>query len=73
MISAIEYLQPRSITIATFAICSFGNPASIGIIIGSLGALAPQRREAVLNHVFRAFIVSSIVSFVSASFAGKWK
>ncbi len=37
-------LDPRSFTIATFALCGFANFGSIGIQIGGLGALAPSRR-----------------------------
>ena len=38
-------LDPRSFTIATFALCGFANLSSIGIQIGGIGALAPNRRD----------------------------
>ncbi|KAI8128428.1 hypothetical protein FF38_10023 [Lucilia cuprina] len=60
----------RSAGIATFAICGFANPSSLGILIGSLGAMAPKRRGFITSVAFRAFIVGSIVCFMSASFAG---
>ncbi|XP_046810050.1 nucleoside permease NupC-like [Lucilia cuprina] len=63
-------LQARSAGIATFAICGFANPSSLGILIGSLGAMAPKRRGLITSVAFRAFIVGSIVCFMSASFAG---
>lgn len=62
--------QARSAGIATFAICGFANPSSLGILIGSLSAMAPTRRATITSVAFRAFIVGSIVCFISASFAG---
>ena len=38
-------LDPKSFTIATFALCGFANFSSIGIQIGGIGALAPNRRH----------------------------
>ncbi|XP_022221556.2 LOW QUALITY PROTEIN: solute carrier family 28 member 3 [Drosophila obscura] len=69
------YIQAGEITarsggIATFAICGFANPSSLGILIGSLSAMAPNRRSTITSVAFRAFVVGSIVCFVSASFAG---
>ncbi|XP_059226273.1 solute carrier family 28 member 3 [Stomoxys calcitrans] len=63
-------IRARSVGIATFAICGFANPSSLGILIGSLGAMAPNRRGLITSVAFRAFIVGSIVCFISASFAG---
>ncbi|CAD6998646.1 unnamed protein product [Ceratitis capitata] len=63
-------LDARSITITTFAICGFANPSSLGILIGTLSAMAPNRRYVITSVAMRAFVVGSIVCFVSASFAG---
>ncbi|XP_034652477.1 solute carrier family 28 member 3 [Drosophila subobscura] len=63
-------ITARSAGIATFAICGFANPSSLGILIGSLSAMAPHRRSTITSVAFRAFVVGSIVCFVSASFAG---
>ncbi|XP_043657877.1 solute carrier family 28 member 3 [Drosophila teissieri] len=63
-------ITARSAGIATFAICGFANPSSLGILIGSLSAMAPHRRSTITEVAFRAFVVGSIVCFVSASFAG---
>ncbi|EDW79830.1 uncharacterized protein Dwil_GK17994 [Drosophila willistoni] len=70
-----EYIESNQITarsagIATFAICGFANPSSLGILIGSLSAMAPHRRATITSVAFRAFVVGSIVCFISASFAG---
>ncbi|XP_017464618.1 PREDICTED: solute carrier family 28 member 3 isoform X2 [Rhagoletis zephyria] len=63
-------LEARSIGITTFAICGFANPGALGILIGSLSAMAPNRRYIITSVAMRAFVVGSIVCFVSASSAG---
>lgn len=64
------YLQGRSQAIATFAICGFANPGSLGVIIAGLSAMAPARRGDITKVAIRAFIAGSFVSFTSASIAG---
>jgi pyrimidine nucleoside transport protein len=63
-------IEARSSAIATFAICGFANPSSMGIMIGALSALAPNRRNAVTETAFRAFISATFVCFITASIAG---
>jgi len=46
-----DSLDPRSFTIATFALCGFANFSSIGIQIGGIGALAPEQRSQLANSV----------------------
>ena len=65
-----ETLDPRSHAIATFALCGFANLASIGIQIGGLGALAPDRRNDLAHLGFRAMIAATMANFMSASLAG---
>ncbi|XP_030379959.1 solute carrier family 28 member 3 [Scaptodrosophila lebanonensis] len=60
----------RSAGIATFALCGFANPGSLGIMIAGLSAMAPSRRPDITRVAVRAFFAGSIVSFTSASFAG---
>jgi len=60
-------LQKRSAAIATFAICSFANPSSIGIMVGGLSALAPERRPSITKVVFRAFLSGCFVTLITAS------
>lgn len=64
-------LTPRVEGIATFAICGFSNPGSIGIMMGTLSSMAPEKREQVAAVVVRAFIGGSAVCFMTASIAGK--
>jgi CNT family concentrative nucleoside transporter len=65
-----ESLDPRSFTIATFALCGFANFSSIGIQIGGIGALAPNRRHDLARLGFRAMIAGTLANFVTATIAG---
>jgi len=63
-------LDPRSFTIATFALCGFANFSSIGIQIGGIGALAPNKRDQLAKLGFRAMIAGTMANFMSASIVG---
>jgi concentrative nucleoside transporter, CNT family len=63
-------LDPRSVTIATFALCGFANLSSIGIQIGGIGALAPNKRGELARLGFRAMIAGTMANLMSASIAG---
>lgn len=63
-------LDPRSFTIATFALCGFANFSSIGIQIGGISALAPNRRSDLAKLGFRAMIAGTMANLMSASIVG---
>ena len=63
-------LDPRSFTIATFALCGFANFSSIGIQIGGIGALAPGKRDQLAKLGFRAMIAGTMANLMSASIVG---
>jgi CNT family concentrative nucleoside transporter len=63
-------LDPRSFTIATFALCGFANLSSIGIQLGGIGALAPSRRQDLARLGVRAMIAGTLANFVTATIAG---
>jgi CNT family concentrative nucleoside transporter len=63
-------LDPRSFTIATFALCGFANFSSIGIQIGGIGALAPSRRHDLARLGLRAMLAGTLANFVTATIAG---
>ncbi len=63
-------LDPRSFTIATFALCGFANFSSIGIQIGGIGALAPTRRHDLARLGLRAMLAGTLANFITASIAG---
>ena len=63
-------LDPRSFTIATFALCGFANFSSIGIQIGGIGALAPERRHDLAKFGIRAMLAGTMANLMSASIVG---
>jgi CNT family concentrative nucleoside transporter len=63
-------LDPRSFTIATFALCGFANLSSIGIQIGGIGALAPNQRGELARLGIRAMLAGTMANLMSASIAG---
>ena len=63
-------LDPRSFTIATFALCGFANFSSIGIQIGGIGALAPNKRDELAKLGFRAMLAGTMANLMSASIVG---
>ena len=63
-------LDPRSFTIATFALCGFANLSSIGIQIGGIGALAPNRKGELAQLGFRAMLAGTMANLISAAIVG---
>ena len=63
-------LDPRSFTIATFALCGFANFSSIGIQMGGIGALAPNKKSELAKLGLRAMLAGTIANLMSASIAG---
>jgi concentrative nucleoside transporter, CNT family len=63
-------LDPRSFTIATFALCGFANFSSIGIQIGGIGALAPEQRGQLARFGIRAMLAGTMANLLSASIVG---
>ena len=63
-------LDPKSIIIATYALCGFANFSSIAIQIGGIGSLAPTRRGDIARLGLRAMIAGTLANFMTAAFAG---
>src|SRR5437868_5750004 len=63
-------LDPKSFTIATFALCGFANFSSIGIQIGGIGALASNRRHDLARLGVRAMFAGTLANFMTATIAG---
>jgi concentrative nucleoside transporter, CNT family len=60
-------IDPRSFTIATYALCGFANLSSIGIQIGGIGALAPTRKDDLARLGFRAMLAGTMANLLSAA------
>jgi CNT family concentrative nucleoside transporter len=65
-----ESLDPKSFTIATYALCGFANLSSIAIQVGGIGALAPERRSDLARLGLRAVIAGTLANFMSAAIVG---
>ncbi len=60
-------IDPRSFSIATFALCGFANVGSIGMQIGGIGALVPNRRNDLAQLGLRAMLAGTMANLMSAS------
>uniref|UniRef100_A0A3Q1IPF9 Sodium/nucleoside cotransporter n=1 Tax=Anabas testudineus TaxID=64144 RepID=A0A3Q1IPF9_ANATE len=67
-----QYISVHSETIATYALCGFSNFASLGIFVGALSTLAPERRSDISGCALRALIAGSVSCFMTACIAGDW-
>ena len=65
-----EMIDPRSHAIATFALCGFANLGSIGMQIGGIGSLAPDRKGDLARLGVRAMLAATLANFMSACIAG---
>jgi CNT family concentrative nucleoside transporter len=63
-------LDPRSFTIASFALAGFANFSSIGIQLGGIGALIPERKHELARLGLRAMLAGTLANFLSATIAG---
>jgi CNT family concentrative nucleoside transporter len=63
-------LDPRSFVIASFALAGFANFSSVGIQIGGIGALVPERKGDLARLGFRAMLAGTLANFLSACIAG---
>lgn len=70
LIKMKHYLEPKTIAIASFALCGFANFSSIAIQVGGIGQLAPERRADLAKLGFKALICGTLASYMSATIAG---
>jgi CNT family concentrative nucleoside transporter len=63
-------LQERSIIILTYALCGFANFSSIGIQIGGIGGMAPERQRDLAKLGLRAMLGGALANFMTACIAG---
>ena len=70
MKAANLFASEKSVIIATYALCGFSNIASIGIQIGGIGAMAPNKRATLAKLGVRALLAGSIACFITAVLAG---
>jgi len=66
----LEDFSPRSQAILTIALCGFANLSSVGILLGGLGSLIPERMGQIAKFGFRAVLAGSLSNLMSAAIAG---
>ena len=64
-------MQERSTVIATYACCGFGSIAAVGVYIGALVSVAPQRRGDISEVAIRAVVNGNVAGFLTACIAGE--
>ena len=65
-----DVISNRSAIIASYALCGFANFGSIGIQMGGIGGIAPERKKDISELVLKAMIGGALASFITASIAG---
>ena len=63
-------LGEKSVMLATIAMCSFANVSSIGIQVGVIGALVPERRQDLARLGLKALLIATLATSLSAAIAG---
>ena len=66
----IDTLSPKTGIIISFALCGFANLSSMAILIGGLGAMAPQKRPTIAKLAVKAVAAGTLASLLSAAIAG---
>ncbi|MGM0899560.1 MAG: NupC/NupG family nucleoside CNT transporter [Bacillota bacterium] len=66
----IPELSEKTVAVVSFALCGFANVSSLGILLGGLGNLAPERRSDIARLGIRAVIAGMLASLLSAAMAG---
>ena len=62
--------MPKTVTMATFALCGFANFSSIAIQIGGIGALIPERKKDIAALGLKAMITGALGNLLTATLAG---
>lgn len=65
-----EAFSERSRLIMLYALCGFANFGSLGILIGGLGTLAPERRPDIVALGFKSIIAGTLATLMTATIAG---
>lgn len=69
-VEVAETLSPKSQAIITFALCGFANFSSIAILMGGIGAMAPNRRPDIARLGLKAVLAATLANLMSAALAG---
>jgi CNT family concentrative nucleoside transporter len=64
-----EALSMKSRIIMTYAMCGFANPGSLGIMIGGMGTMAPEKRDEIVSLGFRSIIAGTLTTLMTGAVA----
>lgn len=70
MIQTGAFASTKSIIMATYVLCGFANFASIGILIGGIGGMAPNKKDVLTRYGVRTMFVAAFVALMSAAMIG---
>ena len=70
MTSHLDLLSPKSVRIASFALCGFANFGSLAIVLGGIGGMAPERRGDLARLGVRSIVAGTLATCLSATIAG---
>jgi CNT family concentrative nucleoside transporter len=65
-----DTFSPRARMVLTYALCGFANFGSLGILIGGLGMMIPERRREIVGLGMRAILAGTIATCLSGAVAG---
>ncbi|MDY6822629.1 MAG: nucleoside transporter C-terminal domain-containing protein [Thermodesulfobacteriota bacterium] len=68
-----DALSSRSMLIMTYAMCGFANPGSLGIMIGGMGTMAPDRRDEIISLGFRSIVAGTLATCMTGAIVGMIK
>ncbi len=63
-------LSPKSMVIMTYAMCGFANPGSLGIMIGGMGTMAPEKQDEIVSLGFRSIIAGTLATCMTGAVVG---
>ena len=63
-------LDPKSLLIMTYAMCGFANPGSLGITIGGLDTMAPERRQEIVSLGLRSIVAGTLATCMTGAVVG---
>lgn len=67
---AKDALSHKSMVIMTYAMCGFANPGSLGIMIGGMGTMAPERRDEIVALGFRSIVAGTLATCMTGAVVG---
>ena len=65
-----ETLSDRTRLILTYAMCGFANPGSLGIMIGGMGTMAPEKRDEIVSLGIRSIIAGTLATCMTGAVVG---